>query len=528
MNIRQKLSTHPNRNRHRKRGHFCVATFFAIRAFSIVFSAPQVAPAQLLMAHYDIYAVDTVSKSTIPLLTGKKYEFHCEGTYSFWRNAQNDSVGLVDAAYYVTIPPGETGVSFFPTTITNGFLLNDQPIAGRVQPLGYQSSHHYVVPVTGVGNPASLFIDDRPPFSVDRHADNTGMIRVSLYNVSPEIFLASDTLFNFGDVELQSFRDTTITIANIGDGPLNVGALTITGADSQHFSITTPTSFLLAPGMQQIVGLRFAPQSIFQKNAALHILNNDSDTPDIAIALTGVGVTTMTAGFQQYHDSPPHSITIPAELFQHLPGSNTTSFSFSFDYSPSVLRLLDVSNAGTRSDGWILTHTSPHPGNVQVQGQGSAPLTGSGILVNFHFEVVYGDTLQSPLRISSLRFNQGNPRGQEISGLFVVDTVCDFSRKRITILDAAQLKQNHPNPFGAASPSRSASTMIGIVLPQTAYIRLEIFSVSGEWIQTIADGSYSAGEFNFAVDGSELQSGSYLYRLTVNGEAMTKRMVVVR
>ena len=83
------------------------------------------------------------------------------------------------------------------------------------------------------------------------------------------------------------------------------------------------------------------------------------------------------------------------------------------------------------------------------------------------------------------------------------------------------LRQNYPNPF-------NPSTMIGFTLPERAYARLEVFSVTGAHVATLADGMREAGSYDMPFRADNLPSGVYLYRLQAGGVTSTRRMLLLR
>jgi hypothetical protein len=84
-----------------------------------------------------------------------------------------------------------------------------------------------------------------------------------------------------------------------------------------------------------------------------------------------------------------------------------------------------------------------------------------------------------------------------------------------------ELLQNFPNPF-------NASTNIEFELKGNAPIRLEIFNIHGERVSTLAEGVHSAGKHTVTWDASGMASGIYFYRLTANGRAETRPMVMIK
>jgi hypothetical protein len=72
-----------------------------------------------------------------------------------------------------------------------------------------------------------------------------------------------------------------------------------------------------------------------------------------------------------------------------------------------------------------------------------------------------------------------------------------------------ELSQNYPNPF-------NPTTTIRFSLPQQTSLKINIYNMLGELVETIAEGIYEAGfhKVTFsAKGGSSLPSGVYIYRM---------------
>ncbi len=80
------------------------------------------------------------------------------------------------------------------------------------------------------------------------------------------------------------------------------------------------------------------------------------------------------------------------------------------------------------------------------------------------------------------------------------------------------LGQNVPNPA-------EVSTSITYNLEQNADVQFEILDITGKVIYTMTD-KKAAGQYEIEYDVTSLPSGVYNYSLQVNGEKLTKRMIV--
>ena len=59
-------------------------------------------------------------------------------------------------------------------------------------------------------------------------------------------------------------------------------------------------------------------------------------------------------------------------------------------------------------------------------------------------------------------------------------------------------------------------------------MKLEVFDLEGRLVSEVARGTYAAGTHNVSFDGSEVPSGTYLYRLTGPDFTQTRKMVLQR
>jgi len=83
------------------------------------------------------------------------------------------------------------------------------------------------------------------------------------------------------------------------------------------------------------------------------------------------------------------------------------------------------------------------------------------------------------------------------------------------------LNQNYPNPF-------NPTTTFSFRIPQASYVSLKVYDILGMEVQTLVDGRQGAGEYRLTFEGSSLASGVYIYRLIVNSNIATRKMLLVR
>ncbi len=83
------------------------------------------------------------------------------------------------------------------------------------------------------------------------------------------------------------------------------------------------------------------------------------------------------------------------------------------------------------------------------------------------------------------------------------------------------LFQNYPNPF-------NPSTKIVYELKSANYISLKIYDALGNKIKEIDNGFKNAGKYEINFSGENLASGLYFARLNVDGNTITKNLVLIK
>lgn len=87
--------------------------------------------------------------------------------------------------------------------------------------------------------------------------------------------------------------------------------------------------------------------------------------------------------------------------------------------------------------------------------------------------------------------------------------------------DEIDLYQNFPNPF-------NSSTIIQFQLAQENKIRIELYNILGEKIQTIVEGFYSRGMHSINFSSDKLPSGIYLYKMETGTQTLIKKFITIK
>ena len=96
---------------------------------------------------------------------------------------------------------------------------------------------------------------------------------------------------------------------------------------------------------------------------------------------------------------------------------------------------------------------------------------------------------------------------------------------RSALPDGFALGQNYPNPF-------NPSTIVPYQIPTATHVRLEVFNLLGQRLATLVDAERSAGAHTAQWDGTDaagqaVGAGVYIYRLLSDGQAVSRRMVLI-
>jgi len=123
--------------------------------------------------------------------------------------------------------------------------------------------------------------------------------------------------------------------------------------------------------------------------------------------------------------------------------------------------------------------------------------------------------------------SDGNTAGE---GWYVDDVSITgvVANSDITLPSVEQVKlhNNYPNPF-------NPTTNLAYELPKQAQVKLEIFNIRGQLVNTLTDGIMPAGRHNLVWNGIDknnrpVASGVYYYRLTTPSGSLKKKMILLK
>ena len=104
---------------------------------------------------------------------------------------------------------------------------------------------------------------------------------------------------------------------------------------------------------------------------------------------------------------------------------------------------------------------------------------------------------------------------------FVKSSLVDVKHGENLIPETIVLNQNYPNPF-------NPTTMISYSLPQTMNVSIVVYNSLGQKVKELVNGTIAAGNHTVEMDGSDLTSGMYFYRISALGYSKTMKMILLR
>ena len=190
---------------------------------------------------------------------------------------------------------------------------------------------------------------------------------------------------------------------------------------------------------------------------------------------------------------------------ENIPLIYGRTYQFEFDYRASALRILDAKlerngppYENYSQNEYFLVTTQMQHYSIQFEMQYPS---------DFEARVMFNCGAESPdLFIDNVSLKEIVTSIKEENGI----QVKDYS-----------LSNNYPNPF-------NPTTNIEFQIADFGYATLKIYDVLGKEIKTLIKEDLAAGDYNVDFNASNLPSGIYFYRLSVNNFSNTKKMVLLK
>lgn len=173
---------------------------------------------------------------------------------------------------------------------------------------------------------------------------------------------------------------------------------------------------------------------------------------------------------------------------------------------------LNIVDSKLQKSGGELTHTSPNnasSGSVVFNYEFTAPASAG--------QVTMAATGNS---VNLSGSNAGDNWNHAMSKTIEVVTTTSIT-DLVSAPRAFNLEQNYPNPFNPGTKIRYNVANAGKVV-------LEVFDMLGKKVTTLVNSDQPAGSYTVDFNGSDLNSGTYIYRLSANGKVESRRMTLLK
>jgi hypothetical protein len=187
-------------------------------------------------------------------------------------------------------------------------------------------------------------------------------------------------------------------------------------------------------------------------------------------------------------------------------GTFSIDFAGSFDAEQFTVEAVDFNNL---PEGWMSAYHVSEDGNVKVALAGATPMTDREVALLTLRKVADLDVVS----ISGSGYINGIT--YDMAELAIREIPTEFA-----------LEQNYPNPF-------NPSTTIKYALPEVADVKIEVYNVMGQRVQTLVNArGVKAGTYTLRADFSSLASGMYIYKIEARSEnqsfVQTKMMTLIK
>jgi hypothetical protein len=112
-------------------------------------------------------------------------------------------------------------------------------------------------------------------------------------------------------------------------------------------------------------------------------------------------------------------------------------------------------------------------------------------------------------------------KGNTLRVFKIWESTTSIAQEESYLPQSIKLYSNFPNPFNSA-------TTIRYSVAEESNIRLEIFNLSGQQLETLLNCRQPSGEYQVLWDASKMASGIYFYQLTKGDISLVKKMNLIK
>ena len=200
---------------------------------------------------------------------------------------------------------------------------------------------------------------------------------------------------------------------------------------------------------------------------------------------------------------------------------NVYSFELTINFDPNIISSATIYPADLAAHGILIESTILENGKILIAGSGSTATYDEIEIANFYFIPL--DFLNGEIILHSENFYLNNIQMEDIF-TFIINQ--NLSIESNPYLNDFSLGDNFPNPF-------NSTTKIMFSLNEDFNIKIYVNDIRGHLIKSLADGFYERGTYTIDWNGkdnkgSNIVSGVYFYKILVDDNSFTKKMLFVK
>ena len=104
---------------------------------------------------------------------------------------------------------------------------------------------------------------------------------------------------------------------------------------------------------------------------------------------------------------------------------------------------------------------------------------------------------------------------------YVKSSIVDVDDSEKLLPETIVLNQNYPNPF-------NPTTVISFALPKAMDVNIAVYNSLGQKVKELVNNTMSAGNHSVEMNGTDLTSGMYFYRISTPEFSKTMKMMLVK
>ena len=200
---------------------------------------------------------------------------------------------------------------------------------------------------------------------------------------------------------------------------------------------------------------------------------------------------------------------------------NVYSFEIAINFDPNIISSATIYPADLSVHGILIESTILENGKILIAGSGSTAADDEIEVANFYFIPL--DFTDGEIILQSENFYLNNTQMEDI---FTFKINQSLSVKSNPYLNDFSLGDNFPNPF-------NSTTKIMFSLNEDFNIKIYVNDIRGHLIKSLTDGFYEKGTYTIDWNGkdnkgSNIVSGVYFYKILVDDNSFTKKMLFVK